>query len=144
MFIGQFTHVIDSKKRVSLPSKFRERFGDSVILTFGYDKCINILPSKEWKRQTNEMPPYSVLKESAPVRGIRRQVFSGTQEVDVDSMGRILIPEFLKAHTHIKDRVVFTGVGSHVELWDEQEWKEYEKTIMKQQAEQYLEGSKAE
>jgi MraZ protein len=61
-------------------------------------------------------------------------MLAGAVELEVDTIGRILIPEFLREYAGIalKTKVVFAGVHSRVEVWDESLWKEYKTRILKQ------------
>ncbi len=59
-------------------------------------------------------------------------MLAGAVESDVDSIGRILIPEYLKDFAQLKGKVAVIGVHSRIELWDEKAWGEYKKRIEKQ------------
>lgn len=58
-------------------------------------------------------------------RGFSRFMLAGAQEVEIDSIGRILLPEFLKGYAGLKDKVVLAGVYDRVEVWEESAWKAY-------------------
>ncbi len=68
----------------------------------------------------------------ADTRGFNRFMLAGAVEADVDTIGRILIPDFLKDFADLKNKVVFTGVHNRVEIWNEKNWKEYKSKIEKQ------------
>jgi len=62
-------------------------------------------------------------------RGFARLMLAGAMEVEIDNLGRILIPDYLKDYAKLKKRVVIAGVYNRIEIWDEKNWKEYkEKT----------------
>src|SRR3989344_4236643 len=98
MLIGEYIHTVDEKNRVSLPSKFRKEMGKSVIITPGLDKCLFVFTTKEWgkvsKRLSDTDSDLSFL--TADKRSFNRFMFGPAVEVEVDSIGRILIPDFLK------------------------------------------------
>ena len=48
-------------------------------------------------------------------------------EVELDGLGRILIPDYLKNHADLKRRVVIAGVYNRLEIWDEERWESYKK-----------------
>ena len=105
MLIGEYIHTIDEKNRVSLPVKFRKEMGKKIIITPGLDQCLFIFTLKEWarvsKRLSDSDSDLSFLK--ADKRSFNRFMFGRAAEVDVDSIGRILIPEFLKERCAYND-----------------------------------------
>ena len=123
MFIGEYIHSVDDKKRLSVPSKFRKDLGKKAVITLGLNKCLSLYPTKEWKAFAEKLSKLSMGKSED--RGFSRAMLSGAFEVEIDSIGRILIPEALKSYATLKEKVVLTGVYDRVELWDEESWKIY-------------------
>lgn len=130
MLIGEYTHTLDEKKRISLPSKFRKEIGNKVVITNGLDNCLFIYPMKEWEKIFQKFGELGI--GQADTRGFNRFMLAGAVEVEVDSNGRILIPDFLKDFAEIKSKVVFTGVYNRIEVWNEKTWNDYKKRIQKQ------------
>lgn len=130
MLIGEYTHSLDTKKRLSLPKKFRTELGKKVVVTRGLDNCLFMYPMPAWKEVAKRLQELSFTQ--ADTRGFNRFMLSGAQEVDVDSVGRILVPDFLKDFAGLKGKVVLAGVSDRVEIWDEKAWIEYKKHIEKQ------------
>lgn len=130
MLIGEYTHSIDAKKRLSLPSKWRKELGKKLIVTRGLDNCLFLYPQKEWERITDKISqlPFG----QADTRGFNRFFLSGAVEVEVDGVGRILVPDFLKDFAKLSSKVVFAGIHTRAEIWDEKKWLEYKRTIEKQ------------
>lgn len=127
MFIGEYIHSIDDKKRLSVPARFRKELGKQAILARGIDRCLALYPMKEWKDFTLSLGKLS--KGKAEDREFARFMLAGAVEVEVDAIGRILVPDHLKLHAGIKEKVVFAGLATHVELWSEAAWNE-ERTQM--------------
>jgi len=127
MLIGEYTHTIDDKNRISLPAKFRKVVGKKVVLTHGLDNCLFLYPIREWEKIAEKLGNLSM--GQADTRGFNRFMLAGATDVDVDSIGRILIPEHLKGFAKIEEKVVFAGVHSRIELWNEGRWNEYKKKI---------------
>ncbi|HWB34272.1 MAG TPA: division/cell wall cluster transcriptional repressor MraZ [Candidatus Paceibacterota bacterium] len=127
MFIGEYLHTLDDKKRVSLPAKFRKEVGRMVVVTRGLDQCLFLFPAKAWKEIAAKLA--SLPFGQADTRGISRFLLAGAVEGEVDSAGRILIPDFLKEFASLKGRVVLTGVSERIEIWDEGVWSEYKAKI---------------
>lgn len=130
MLIGEFTHTLDTKKRLSLPSKFRKQFGKKVIVTKGLDNCLFVYSLKEWGKISQRLSELSI--GQSDTRGFNRFMLAGAVEIEVDSVGRILIPDFLKKFAQLTDKVVFAGIHNRVELWNEKAWSLYKKRIEKQ------------
>lgn len=130
MLIGEHTHTIDTKKRVSLPSKFRKEMGKKVIITHGLDNCLFVYTITEWKKVSEKLAQLSM--GQADQRGFNRFMLAGAVETSIDSIGRVLIPDFLKDFAKLKNKVVLAGVHSHIEIWDEKAWRLYKKRIENQ------------
>ncbi len=130
MLIGEYTHSIDDKNRISLPAKFRSEMGKKMVVTPGLDACLFVFTHKEWQKIEEKLNQSSLLQ--ADNRSFNRFMFAGAVEVEVDSAGRILIPDFLKERAHLKNKVVFIGVSSRLEIWNEKTWSEYKKVVEKQ------------
>lgn len=130
MLIGEYTHTIDDKNRLSLPAKFREEMGKKVVLTRGLDKCVAIFTKKEWQRVADKLRESSMLH--ADSRSFNRFMFGGAVEVEVDAIGRVLVPDFLKAWGGLGTKVTVIGVESRAEIWNEKAWSVHKETIEKQ------------
>ena len=140
MLIGEYIHTIDEKNRVSLPVKFRKEMGKKIIITPGLDQCLFIFTAKEWvkvsKRLANSDSDLSFLKRDK--RSFNRYMFGRASEVEVDSIGRILIPEYLKETIKPEGKVAMIGVEDRVEVWNEKVWSEF-KEVVGHQADQLAE-----
>ena len=136
MLIGEYTHIIDEKNRVSLPAKFRTQIGKKVVMTHGLDNCLFLYSIKEWEKISEKLANLSVGQANS--RGFSRHMFAGATEVAVDGAGRILVPDFLKKFANIQTQVVFAGVHNRIEIWDEARWVVYKKQ-MESQADQFAE-----
>lgn len=129
MLIGEYEHTIDPKKRLSLPSKFRKELGRMVIITRGLDHCLFMYTPSQWKKQLAKYETLSI--GAADTRGFNRFMLAGAIEVEVDSAGRVLVPEYLKEFAGLKSKVTVTGINDRVELWDTDRWTTYKKQIEK-------------
>lgn len=130
MLIGEYTHTLDPKKRLSLPAKFRKDLGKTVVITRGLDNCVALYSLSTWKTTVEKIADLSMGQSGS--RDFSRFILSGAQEVDIDSAGRILIPDFLKEFAGLKTKVVLAGVHNRVEIWNDKAWTEYTKRIQKQ------------
>ena len=133
MLIGEYIHTIDEKNRVSMPSKFRKEMGKKVVVTPGLDQCLFVFTLKEWakvsKRLSDTNSDLSFLK--ADKRSFNRYMFGRAAEVDMDAIGRILIPDFLKDKIKPNGKVAVIGVEDRVEIWNDKVWAAQREIIEK-------------
>jgi MraZ protein len=134
MLIGEYIHTIDDKNRVSLPAKFRKEMGKKVIVTPGLDQCLFIFTMGEWEKVTKKLSSgesdLSFLSQDQ--RTFNRNMFGQATDVEVDSIGRVLIPDYLKEKIKAKGKVAMVGVQDRVEVWNDATWAEFKKEAEKQ------------
>ena len=123
MLIGEYKHSIDEKNRMSLPSKFRKELGKKVVATYGLEQCLFIYEISEWNRIAEEISKLGMLKSDT--REFNRFMFGGAVEIEIDSLGRILVPEYLRKYADIKSQATVIGVHKRLEIWNEKKWEDY-------------------
>jgi MraZ protein len=129
MLIGEYRHTIDDKNRLSLPSKFRKEMGKRVVVTPGLDSCLFIFTVNEWEKISSRLSVSESSMLQADNRGFNRYLLGRAVEVEVDAVGRMLLPERLRHRANLETSVVFVGVNDRVELWNEVAWDAYVKDI---------------
>ena len=130
MFIGEYQHTIDTKKRLALPAKFRKELGTSVVITRWLDNCLVVYPEKEWQIMSDKLGKLPA--SQAEARGFARILLGGAMLVDLDNLGRILVPEYLKEYAGLKKNVVICGLFNRLEIWDEKKWEVYKTKVEKE------------
>jgi len=130
MLIGEYKHSLDPKKRMAIPAKFRKEIGDKVVITRGLDQCLFAYPMPEWEKVAEKLSELPT--GSADTRNFVRLFLSGATDVELDSLGRILIPDNLKEFAGLKEKVVIVGVHKRLEIWNEENWESYIERIEKQ------------
>lgn len=128
MLIGEFSHGMDKKNRIIIPSKLRDGLGETFIMTKGLDSCLYIYPKNEW--QTFEQKLKSLPLTDKNVRSFVRFFFSGANEMEPDKMGRVLIPQSLLSYAGIEGDVVSVGMMDRVEVWSKEKWEAYNESEM--------------
>jgi MraZ protein len=123
MFLGEYKYSIDDKKRLAVPTKFRQSLGQKAVITRGLDQCLFLYPVKEWKKLAKKLSQLPLSQSDA--RGFVRLMLGGAMEVAIDNMGRILVPDYLKDYASLKKKVVMVGLYDRVELWDETVFEKY-------------------
>ena len=129
-FYGEYTYSIDEKKRLAIPPKFRKVLGKKAVITKGLDQCLFLYPAKEWGILAKKLSKLPLSQSDA--RGFARLMLTGAMEVEIDNLGRILIPDYLKEYAKLKKKVVIAGVYNRIEIWDEKIWKEYKEKTEKE------------
>ena len=129
MFIGEYSHSIDLKKRLAVPSKFRAELKNKLVVTRGLDKCLFVYPLKVWEELAGKLGTLPVGESGT--RSFIRLMLAGAIDAEVDKQGRILIPDFLKAYAGLAKNVIITGVYNRLEIWDEKKWASYKKQAEK-------------
>ena len=123
MFIGEYQHSLDSKNRITMPSKFREELGDTFVMTKGMDDCLFIYSMNEWKIVEDKLKSLPMTNKDA--RAFVRFFFAGASECEIDKQGRVLIPTNLKEYAKIEKDTVVIGVSTRIEIWSLDEWNRF-------------------
>lgn len=127
MFIGQYSHKIDAKGRIILPSKFREDLGTEFIIARGLDTCLSVYPMAKWHEISAKLSALPSTKKMA--RDYSRLVLSSAASVEFDKTGRVNIPSHLLKIAQIGKECIVIGVGDSLEIWDVDRWTQYNNTI---------------
>jgi MraZ protein len=130
MLIGEYRHTIDDKRRVALPAKFRRVLGKKLVITRGLDSCLFVFSETQWQKIVAKLDHLSV--GQADSRAFGRYLFAGAAEIEVDQLGRILIPPELALHAHLESRTVLIGVNDRCEMWSESAWDTYRLSVEKE------------
>ena len=121
MFMGQYNHTIDTKGRLIVPSKFRERLGDEFVVSKGMDGCLFVYANEDWSAFEQKLTSLPLINKEA--RKFARFFLAGASQVEVDKQGRILIASNLREFAGLDKEVVLVGVGSRIEIWSLENWE---------------------
>jgi MraZ protein len=127
MFIGEHSHSIDEKGRVSLPVKFRGELAAGCIVTRGLDHCLWVYPENTWNQLAEKLASLPITQKNA--RSFARLMLSGATDLIIDKAGRINLPNYLKEYAGIKNKVIIAGMYDRLEIWPEDSWKEFKKNM---------------
>ena len=123
MLIGEYKHTIDTKKRLAIPAKLRKDLGEKAIITRGLENCLVLYTLTEWEKQAKKLE--SLPTSQADARNYARMMLSGACEAELDKLGRVLIPDYLKNYASLKKNVAILGLSNRVEIWDAEKWEEH-------------------
>ena len=122
MFLGQFQHNLDDKGRLMIPARFRELLEGGAYITQGFDKCLMVLTEPYFKEVYDRINAMNLTDPTA--RLLRRLILSNAYPIDADKVGRILVPQNLRAFLGIESgELVVAGQGDYFEVWMPAEWK---------------------
>ena len=122
MFMGEYSHSIDTKWRLIIPAKFRELLGEELVLTKGLDGCLSIYPMDEWNAFEEKLKALPLTNKSA--RTFSRFFVAGAASCELDKQGRILVPATLREFAGLEKDVVLTGNINRIEIWSKEKWSE--------------------
>jgi MraZ protein len=128
LFLGEYSHTLDDRGRITLPRKIRQELETyEVVVSQGFDQCIFGYDKKQWEEEAAKQLSFSVTEEKA--RKLRRYMFAAAEKVEVDKLGRIVLPAHLKEYGKISGEVMVIGAGDHFEIWDTKAWEAYRNTL---------------
>lgn len=124
LFLGEYDHSLDDRARVMLPRKIRQEIEDrEIVLARGYEGCIFGFDRASWEKESAKHLETPVTDEKG--REVRRYLFAAAEKVEIDKLGRILLPALLKEYAAINREVKIVGTGDHFEIWDVNRWHKY-------------------
>ena len=121
-FVGSYTHTMDSKKRVFIPSKFRDDLGEEFYITRKFDAYLSIYTAEDWEAYVEKI---SKLPE-ADAEEFQDFILGAAQKCIPDASGRIVLDERLMRHAKIEKNIVFVGSGKQIRIFAEDIWNERE------------------
>lgn len=122
MFFGQYEHTIDEKGRLTIPSRYRDLLQNGAYITQGFEQNLMVLTTTAFEQVYARINRMSLTDPIA--RQLKRLIFSYADRVEVDRVGRILIPHFLRVSAQLNGAAVMVGVGNHIEIWSPEHWQE--------------------
>jgi MraZ protein len=123
MFIGEYSHTVDEKGRLAIPTKFRKELKGGAVVTRGLDNCLFVYSMTEWKKLAEKLSalPFS----QANSRAFSRLMLAGAMDVEIDKQGRVVLPEYLRRYAGIAKDAVVAGLYGRFEIWDKKSWEKY-------------------
>jgi MraZ protein len=125
LLTGEFRNSVDEKGRLSFPARLRgELAGTLFVLTQGVDKCLWLFPPEQWEILSKKLMDATSLFQ-AKARLVQRRILAPAQEVEIDKLGRISIPQSLREWAGLSKDCVILGITKYIEIWDADEYKKY-------------------
>lgn len=108
---------------MAIPAKFRDKIIAGAIITRGLDNCLFLFTREEWEKLAAKLVALPLAQANS--RAFTRLMLAGAMDVEIDSQGRILIPDYLRSFAGLKKEVTVAGLYNRVEIWDAEEWERY-------------------
>ncbi len=124
-FVNQYLHTLDSKRRLTIPSEWRDLVGAPArlyVLPGVHDCCLSVLPAREMMRRLNESRQRLKLSDQK-ARQFNRILASRADLLTWDKVGRIRIKDSLMEYARIENQVVLAGAFEGFELWNPELWQ---------------------
>jgi MraZ protein len=122
MFIGQFTHTIDEKGRLTIPVRFRAALSSGAVILQGFDRNLLVYTTEGYQKLAQQAGRLSPTRQNARV--VKRVIFGRAGDVQLDASGRVLIPDFLREYARLSGEATIVGTGEYFEIWNAEVWKE--------------------
>jgi len=123
MFLGCFQHNLDDKGRLMIPARYRDLLEGGAFITQGFDKCLMVMTEPYFKRVYERIEAMNLADPTA--RLLRRLILANAYPVEADKVGRILLPQNLRAFLGVESgELIVAGQGDYFEVWTPALWKE--------------------
>ncbi len=109
MFLGRFEHTIDDKGRMTIPVRYRDLLINGAFIMQGIDQNLLVVLAENFDRFYENISLLSTMDPT--VRKLREKVFSAADRIEIDRLGRILIPGFLRQYAQLEDKAMVIGAG---------------------------------
>lgn len=120
MFLGEFSHTLDDKGRLTIPAKFRDELAGGLVVTRGIDRCLSVFPRQVWEQLAGNIAKLPLTQRSA--RDFGRLMFSGAADFIPDRQGRVLIPQGLREYAQLDGEAIIIGLYDRLEIWNPDSW----------------------
>ncbi len=127
MFLGQFSHSFDDKSRLTVPAKFREPLADGAFVVQGLDNNLMVLTTTAFETIYNRLMAMNMTDPST--RALQRMILGNASQANLDSAGRILIPQNLRDRAGLQEEAVLVGLGDYFEIWSPANWQAEEEKL---------------
>lgn len=134
MFLGQYKHTIDDKGRLMIPARFRQMVGEGAYITQGFDRCLMLMTEAYFRQVYERISAMSLADPTA--RLLRRLILANAYPVEVDKIGRILLPQPLRQFLNLDGEAILVGQGEYFEIWTPQEWEKQMRLLQDTEANQ--------
>lgn len=128
MLLGSYSGILSPKRRTAIPKKFLIELGEKVIIAKWYEGALLLVRTDAWEALLSRITGETKVV-TQPVRDTDRFILGSAYELIPDEQGRVIIPANLVVYAGLGNQIVFIGLGSRVEVWDDAAWDKRQKYI---------------
>jgi len=132
MFLGQFQHNLDEKGRLMIPAPFRQTLEGGAFITQGFDRCLMVMAEPYFQEVYQRINAMNLADPTA--RMLRRLILSNAYQIELDKVGRILVPQSLRQFINFDGEAIVAGQGEYFEVWTPADWNEQMSVIQDPEA----------
>jgi MraZ protein len=125
--LGEYTHTIDDKGRLTIPAKFRAELAAGLVVTRGFEKCLMIFSLEAWQELAERVKARPMADDD--MRDLRRRLYAGAVDLEPDRQGRIILPPYLREFAGINGDAVIAGLFDYIEVWSAEEWSKVRSSV---------------
>jgi MraZ protein len=122
MFLGQYQHNLDEKGRLMIPARYRELLAAGAFIMQGFDRCLMVMTESHFQEVYERINDMNMADPNA--RLLRRLILSTAYPIEIDKVGRILVPQMLREVNGLDGEAIVAGQGAYFEVWNPVEWNE--------------------
>ena len=122
MFLGQYQHNLDEKGRLMIPARYRELLAAGAFITQGFDKCLMVMTDVHFREVYDRINAMNMADQNA--RLLRRHILSNAYSIEIDRVGRILVPQNLRQAIALAGEAIVAGQGEYFEVWNPADWND--------------------
>lgn len=126
-FLGEYEVTIDAKGRFLLPAGFKkqvpEEWGNQYVISRGIEPCLTLYPMKNWEPIFSKISDLNAFDPK--VRQFQRFFLNGATTVELDTAGRLLIPQNLKVYAELDKDAVLVSAVQKIEIWDKRKYQQF-------------------
>jgi transcriptional regulator MraZ len=122
MFLGSYQHNLDDKGRLMIPARYRETLDGGAYITQGFERCLMVMTGQYFRQVIDNLNTLSLTDPNA--RLLRRLVMATAFQVEIDKVGRVLVPQSLRTFAGLDGEAIVAGQGEYFEVWAPAEWDE--------------------
>ena len=127
MFRGATTINLDSKGRIAIPAKYRERLygacSGQLVITIDLElPCLTLFPMPHWEQLERQLQGLS--NTNHVHLSIKRLLLGHASEVEMDKNARMVLPPKLREHAQLEKELLLAGMGNTFQIWAETQWND--------------------
>ncbi len=126
MFRGTSSITLDSKNRITIPTRYREELfadcqGKMVCTVDIQHPCLLLYPVPEWEEIELKLCELSSMNPQE--RLAQQKLLGNASDCEIDKSGRLLINGPLRQHASLEKNIILVGQLKKFEIWSEQAWQ---------------------